>query len=100
MARVYTRTTANYFQKKGINTWQYVKGGLACWAKSGTDFKCKVECPYNERKAECDCHTAVAKDALDYISELEARLADVAPKSEVAREILSDFDKHGVYSKD
>ena len=78
MARLKSRTTQRYFEKG-----KYVKDGLYCWTKSGADFECKVECPYNERKAECDCHTAVSKDALDYINELEAKLADVVPKSEV-----------------
>ena len=80
MTRLKNRTTARYFEKG-----KYVKDGLNCWTKSGADFECKVECPYNERKAECDCHTAVSKDALDYINELEAKLADVVPKSEVER---------------
>ena len=83
MARIYTRTMANYFQKNNINTWRYVKRGLNCWTKSNSDFECKVECPYNERKTECDCHTQVCKDAIEYINELEATLADVVPKSEV-----------------
>ena len=80
MARLKNKTTARYFEKG-----KYVKDGLYCWTKSGADFECKVECPYNERKSECDCHTAVSKDALDYINELEAKLADVVPKSEVEK---------------
>ncbi|MBO5969372.1 MAG: hypothetical protein J6S14_12830 [Clostridia bacterium] len=91
MARIYTRTMANYFQKNNINTWRYVKRGLNCWTKSTSDFECKVECPYNERKTECDCHTQVCKDAIEYINELEATLADVVPKSEVD-EIIGAFD--------
>lgn len=86
MARIYTRTAANYFQKKNINTWKYVKDGLSCWSKSDADFECKVECPYNDRKFECDCHTQVCKDALEYINEIEAKLADVVPKSEEGAE--------------
>ena len=27
MARLKTRTTANYFRKNHINTWKYIKGG-------------------------------------------------------------------------
>lgn len=80
MARLKNRTTAKYFEKD-----KYVKDGLNCWTKSGADFECKVECPYNERKGECDCHTAVSKDALDYINKLETKLADVVPKSEAEK---------------
>lgn len=79
MARLKTRTIC------------YIKDALNCWSKSGADFECKVECPYNELKAECDCHTAVCKDALEYINELEAKLADVVPKSEV-EELIKSID--------
>ena len=91
MARIYTRTMANYFRKNNINTWKYVKDGLSCWSKSGADFGCKVECPYNERKAECDCHTAVSRDALEYINELEAKLADAVPRAELEK-IFEEID--------
>ncbi len=81
MARLKNKTTARYFEKG-----KYVKDGLYCWTKSGTDFECKVECLYNGCKAECDCHTAVSKDALEYINELEAILADVVPKCDEGAE--------------
>ena len=76
--------------EKNINTWSYLKNGLDCWTRSGADFECKVECPYNNRKTEGDCHAAVCEDALEYIKELESDLAKA--KTEVAKEIFEWID--------
>ena len=65
MARLKTRTTARYFENN-----KYVTDGLKCWTKSGTEFECRVECPYNKVKHEKDCIQAVCEDALSLIKEL------------------------------
>ena len=65
MSRLKTRTTARYFEND-----KYVTDGLNCWTKSGTDFECRVECPYNKVKDEQDCIKAVCADALSLIKEL------------------------------